>query len=141
MVCVSSVGGGTLLSLPTTMVLPWGIGWLEGAEPRVLYPKQVNGLAGSRPAGYPFGCENPADFNGLWPVSAPSVQFVGINEGDRPAAGAHISAIGTIGELFEFVTFSSRGFTTLLLHSRASLVWYYGGNTDAILVLLMSRPL
>jgi hypothetical protein len=34
-------------------------------------------------------------------------------------------------ELFEFVTFSSRGFTALLLCSRASPVWYYGGNTRA----------
>jgi hypothetical protein len=44
-------------------------------------------------------------------------------------------------ELFEFVTFSSRGFATLLHRSRASPVWYSGAHSRARLGQLMPRAL
>jgi hypothetical protein len=74
-----------------------------------------------------------------------AIQPRGLARGDRaPTSGPAPSATSMchpIVELFEFVTISSRGFATLSLRSRASLVWYYGGNTHASLVLLMSRAL
>jgi hypothetical protein len=44
-------------------------------------------------------------------------------------------------ELFEIVTISSRGFTSLLLCSYTLLVWYYGAQSHARLGLLIFRPL
>jgi hypothetical protein len=44
-------------------------------------------------------------------------------------------------ELFEIVTISSRGFTSLLLRSYTSLVWYYRAQSHARLGLLIFRPL
>jgi hypothetical protein len=41
--------------------------------------------------------------------------------------------------LFEFITFSSRGFTSLLLRSCTSSVWYYGVQSHARLGQLISR--
>jgi hypothetical protein len=44
-------------------------------------------------------------------------------------------------ELFEIVTISSRGFATLLLHSRASPFWYSGAHSRARLGQLFPRAL
>jgi hypothetical protein len=46
-----------------------------------------------------------------------------------------------IDELFEFITFSSCGFATLLLRSCVSPFWYSGDHSRARLGQLMSRAL
>lgn len=51
------------------------------------------------------------------------------------------SGRGLTDELFEFVTFSSRGFATLLLCSCASPFWYSGAHSHARLGQLMPHAL
>lgn len=58
------------------------------------------------------------------------------------AGGREQSKRKTTGEeLFDFLTFSLRGFASLLLRNYVSLVWYYGAHSHARLRPLIYRPL